>query len=192
MVDAGSIDAAAAEQAQAHPASLPAAGRAAGLTATPPTSRPPRPSVLGEVGGSFTVETTIDRRLQALAEQVIGDWLAREGDARREQAALVALGAGWRGAGHGRRPGLRARASSIAPRRRGASPARCSSSSSISPPSRGQSPDSPIEDAPLQIADWQPRDYSASYLGPTDLRTAFAQSLNPPPSGCRSRSGASR
>jgi penicillin-binding protein 1A len=40
------------------------------------------------------------------------------------------------------------------------------------------SPDNPVEDAPLQIADWQPQNYSDQYLGMTDLRTAFAQSLN--------------
>ena len=42
----------------------------------------------------------------------------------------------------------------------------------------GMSPDGPVEDAPLQIADWQPQNYADRYLGVTDLRTAFAQSLN--------------
>jgi membrane peptidoglycan carboxypeptidase len=32
-------------------------------------------------------------------------------------------------------------------------------------------------DAPLQLEGWQPRNYQERYLGPTDLRTAFAQSL---------------
>jgi membrane peptidoglycan carboxypeptidase len=39
-------------------------------------------------------------------------------------------------------------------------------------------PDSPIEDAPLEIGDWRPQNYADLYLGMTDLRTAFAQSLN--------------
>jgi membrane peptidoglycan carboxypeptidase len=39
-------------------------------------------------------------------------------------------------------------------------------------------PDSPIEDAPLEIGDWRPQNYADQYLGMTDLRTAFAQSLN--------------
>jgi membrane peptidoglycan carboxypeptidase len=40
------------------------------------------------------------------------------------------------------------------------------------------SPDSPIEDAPIQIGDWRPQNYSDRYLGRTTLRTAFAKSLN--------------
>ncbi|MGH6886135.1 MAG: penicillin-binding transpeptidase domain-containing protein, partial [Geminicoccales bacterium] len=42
----------------------------------------------------------------------------------------------------------------------------------------GISPESPVEDAPLQIGEWQPRNYAEHYLGPTDVRTAFAESLN--------------
>ena len=42
----------------------------------------------------------------------------------------------------------------------------------------GMSPDSPIEDAPLQIGEWRPRNYAEDYVGLTDVRTAFGQSLN--------------
>ena len=180
MVDAGSIDAAAAEQAQAHPAKLAllpveqlAYGYAADFVAAATHA------VLGEVGGSFTVETTIDRRLQMLAERTVGDWLAREGDALAvHQAALVALapdGAVLAMVG-GRDYAESQFNRAVQARRQPGSLFKLFVY--LAALRAGMSPDSPIEDAPLQIADWQPRDYSDSYLGPTDLRTAFAQSLN--------------
>ena len=180
MVDAGSIDAAAAEEAKAHPAKLAllpveqlAYGYAADFAAVAAHG------VLGEVGGNFTVETTIDRRLQILAERTVGDWLAREGDAlAAHQAALVAVapdGAVLAMVG-GRDYAESQFNRAVQARRQPGSLFKLFVY--LAALRAGMSPDSPIEDAPLQIADWQPRDYSDNYLGPTDLRTAFAQSLN--------------
>jgi membrane peptidoglycan carboxypeptidase len=42
----------------------------------------------------------------------------------------------------------------------------------------GITPHSLVDDAPLEIGDWRPRNYAERYLGLTDVRTAFAQSLN--------------
>ena len=123
MVDAGSIDAAAAEEAKAHPAKLAvlpveqvAYGYAADFAAAEAHA------MLGGVGGNFAVATTIDRRLQLLAERTVDDWLAREGDALAVASGGAGRhGAGWRGPGDGGRPRLRAEP--VQSRRAGAAPA---------------------------------------------------------------------
>jgi penicillin-binding protein 1A len=180
MVDAGSIDAAAAEEAKAHPAKLallpleqPAYGYAADFAAAEAHS------MLGGVGGNFMVATTIDRRLQTLAERTVDEWLARQGDAlAAHQAALVAMAPdGAVLAMVGGRDYVQSQFN------RAVQAVRQPGSLFklfvyLAALREGMSPDSPVEDAPLQIADWQPRDYSDHYLGLTDLRTAFAQSLN--------------
>ena len=93
MVDFGALDAAAAQAAKAQPAALAlppveqlAYGYAADFAAAEARA------MLGAVAGSFVVSTTIDRRLQLLAERTLEAWLEREGDALgAHQAALVAL-----------------------------------------------------------------------------------------------------
>src|SRR4051812_44201758 len=42
----------------------------------------------------------------------------------------------------------------------------------------GMSPDDPIEDKPLRIGNWQPKNYGDRYRGTMTLRDAFAQSSN--------------
>jgi membrane peptidoglycan carboxypeptidase len=44
--------------------------------------------------------------------------------------------------------------------------------------SNGYSPDSTMVDQPVEIGDWQPKNYDGEYRGRVTLRTAFAQSLN--------------
>ncbi len=43
---------------------------------------------------------------------------------------------------------------------------------------RGYTPDSVIEDAPISIKGWQPKNYEGGYMGPVTLTTALAKSLN--------------
>ena len=73
---------------------------------------------------------------------------------------------------------MRARPST-APPRPAASPARRSSCSSISPPSApGSTPDTPVDDRPIRLGDWTPRNYGDSYRGRITLRDAVAHSSN--------------
>jgi penicillin-binding protein 1A len=180
MMDAGSIDAATAEEAKAHPAELavlPVEQAAYGYAAD--FAAAAAHAMLGEVGGNFAVATTIDRRLQLLAERTVDDWLAREGGALAvQQAALVAMapdGAVLAMAG-GRDYAQSQFNRAVQARRQPGSLFKLFVY--LAALRAGMSPDSPVEDAPLQIADWQPQDYADRYLGLTDLRTAFAQSLN--------------
>jgi penicillin-binding protein 1A len=125
------------------------------------------------------VATTIDRRLQTLAERTVDEWLARQGDAlAAHQAALVAMapdGAVLAMVGGRDYAQSQFNRAVQAVRQPGSLFKLFVYLAALR---EGMSPDSPVEDAPLQIADWQPRDYSDHYLGLTDLRTAFAQSLN--------------
>ncbi len=42
----------------------------------------------------------------------------------------------------------------------------------------GMTPEDNIDDAPIQMGDWSPDNYTGKYLGPVSLKTALAQSLN--------------
>ena len=42
----------------------------------------------------------------------------------------------------------------------------------------GYTPDSVVVDQPIQIGDWEPKNYDGRYHGPVTLKSAFAQSLN--------------
>ncbi|TAN46909.1 MAG: PBP1A family penicillin-binding protein [Rhodospirillales bacterium] len=42
----------------------------------------------------------------------------------------------------------------------------------------GMTPEDTVDDAPIQMGDWSPDNYTGKYLGPVSLKTALAQSLN--------------
>ena len=180
MAASGVIGAAAAREAQARPAVLappPVEQAAFGYAADFAAAEARR--MLGKVSGSFGVATTIDRRLQSFAQRTIAEWLARNGDAlAAHQAALVAM------APHGAilaMTGGRDYAQSqfnrvVQARRQPGSLFKLFVY--LAALSAAISPDSLVDDAPLEIGDWRPRNYEERYLGLTDARTAFAQSLN--------------
>ena len=180
MVDAGAISAEQADEARAHPAELarpPLEQLAFGYVADFAAAE--ARAMLGDVTGDFVVVTTIDRRLQLLAQRTVEAWLAREGDAlAAHQAALVALaphgavlaivgGRDYRESQFNRAVQARRQPGSL-----------FKLFVYLAALRAGMSPDSPIEDAPLEIDGWQPHNYTEQYLGATDLRTAFAHSLN--------------
>jgi penicillin-binding protein 1A len=180
MVDFRAIDAAAARAAKEHPAELspppveqPAYGYAADFAAEEARA------MLGPLAGSFVVATTIDRRLQLLAERSVEQWLGRDGDdLGAHQAALVALAPdGAVLAMTGGRDYAESQFNRVVQARRQPGSA-FKLFVYLAALRAGIAPESPVEDAPLQIGDWQPRNYADHYLGPTDVRTAFAESLN--------------
>lgn len=180
MAGAGVVSTEAADEAKEHPAELAlppgeqlAYGYAADFVAAEARG------MLGEVAGDFVVTTTIDRRLQLLAQRTIEQWLAREGDALEvQQAALVALapdGAVLAMVG-GRDYGQSQFNRAVQAERQPGSVFKLFVY--LAALRAGMSPDSPVEDSPIQIGDWRPQNYSDRYLGSTTLRTAFAKSLN--------------
>ncbi|HEX2559049.1 PBP1A family penicillin-binding protein [Phenylobacterium sp.] len=129
--------------------------------------------------GDVAVRTTLDRRMQRRAEQIIAR--ALDGQGRRagaDQAALVAMrpdgrvvalvgGRRYQAGGFNRATQARRQPGSafklfvyLAALRAGASP------------------ESRVLDAPIDVNGWKPQNYDGRYRGEIDFRTAFAHSSN--------------
>ncbi len=127
----------------------------------------------GEIKAEATVETTLDRRLQRAAERAV----ARAG-LRQAQVALVAMHADGRvvamvgGRNYADSPFNRATQA----RRQPGSAFKLFVY--LAAMRSGLTPDSMIDDSPVDIAGWKPRNSDGRYLGRITLRQAFARSSN--------------
>jgi penicillin-binding protein 1A len=178
MVEAGFITAADAAGAEKEGAALPAAGR--------PGSRYFADWVADQIGDfagtadrDLTVRTTLDPRLQEMAEAAIGDTLTRYGakDAV-SQGALVALS-----------PDGAVRAM-VGGRDYGQSQFNRATQAQRQPGSAfkpfvylagleaGLRPTDRFVDAPIRIGNWQPHNYLNRYQGEMSLAEGLAQSIN--------------
>ena len=180
MVEAGFIDRPRAEAVLAQPAAL----------TFRPAPRPGRhfadwvrdqlPDYLGgHSGADLAVETTLDLDLQGAAETVIAERMAGAREAEGVgQVALVAMTGG--GAIRAMVGGLDYGASSynraIAALRQPGSAFKLFVY--LAALEHGLSPASRLDDAPLTVDGWQPRNYADRYRGPVTLREALAHSIN--------------
>jgi penicillin-binding protein 1A len=128
----------------------------------------------------LVVETTIDLPIQADAERAVQTVLSAPDATSRgvEQAALVALDGEGRvrafvgGEDYGDSQFDRAAA------------ARRQAGSSWKPfvyltaMENGFTPDTPVIDEPIRIGNWEPHNFTNRYLGPINVQTALAQSIN--------------
>ena len=134
---------------------------------------------VGRAGKDLIVRTTMDARLQRLAEQRLRAALAKDGKARRiSQAALVSMS-----------PDGSVRAL-VGGRDYGASQFNRAFQALRQPGSafklfvylaameNGLTPDDQFVDGPLRIGKWRPRNYGGNYLGSVTLREAMARSVN--------------
>jgi len=137
------------------------------------------PKLVGEVKESVVVETTINPALQRRAARLLRQMLARNGRKRRvSQGAIVMLGTDGAvkvmigGRNYTRNAFNRAVQAQRQP------------GSAFKPfvylaaLEEGFTPVSVIEDAPLKIGDYAPRNHTNRYYGPVTLTTALAKSLN--------------
>lgn len=127
----------------------------------------------GEIVRETTVKTTLDRRLQTAAERSV-----RSAGLRDAQVALVAM-----------RPDGRVVAM-VGGKKYADSPFNRATQAKRQPGSafklfvylaamrEGLTPDSLVEDTPVTIADWSPRNSDGRYEGKITLRRAFAKSSN--------------
>ena len=128
---------------------------------------------LGEPGDRAVIETTLDPRLQRLAERAVAR--ARLGGA---QAALVAMRPDGRivamvgGLDHRRSPFNRA----VQARRQPGSAFKLFVY--LAAVRRGVTPDELIADMPVAIGDWAPQNHDGEYRGILTVRDAFALSSN--------------
>ena len=132
-----------------------------------------------EGAGQIEVATTLDPELQKAAIRALTSVLSRQGDAvHATQGALVAM-----------RPDGRVVAM-VGGRSYKTSPYNRVTQAERQPGSafklvvylaaleHGYTPDTPVENAPLTIDGWTPRNYGNRYGPPVPLRHAFAQSSN--------------
>ncbi len=137
------------------------------------------PGYVGRDRGALHVVTTLDPARQRAAQAALGETLAAVGTARRiGQGALVALGpdgavrAMVGGRDHGRSVFNRA---TQARRQPGSA---FKTVVYLAAVEAGLGPDDTIEDAPITVAGWSPRNYDDEYRGPVTVRQGFAHSIN--------------
>ena len=127
----------------------------------------------GEIATETTVKTTLDPRLQRYAERAI-----RSAGLRQAQAALVAMRPDGRvvamvgGRDYGKSPFNRA----VQARRQPGSTFKLFVY--LAAMRAGMTPDSMVDDSPVEIAGWKPKNDDGRYLGQISLIRAFARSSN--------------
>jgi penicillin-binding protein 1A len=144
-------------------------------------------------GGQLTVRTTLDRDLQQAAIKALTSVLTGYGDgAHATQAALVAM-----------RPDGKVVAM-VGGRSYKSSPYNRATQAQRQPGSafklavylaameKGETPDTLVENSPVTIDGWSPKNYGGRYGGPITLRSAFAQSSNVAAVRVAERAGLSR
>jgi penicillin-binding protein 1A len=137
------------------------------------------PPVIGPNTGELVVYTTIDAGLQRAAQAAVEQILATEGrTAGAQQAAVAVIDT------EGRIRALVGGRSYAESQYDRAVKARRQPGSAFKPLvylaalERGWTPDTMVQDAPITVAGWSPRNDSGTYQGVISLRTALAQSVN--------------
>jgi membrane peptidoglycan carboxypeptidase len=180
MVEAGLLDAKRAEAARQAPARLAVpADRGSGQNYFADWVAERADRLIGPVAADFSLRTTLEPGLQTLAEQIVAEHLAEQGDALGvSQAALVALSLDGAVLAM---VGGRSYAESQFNR---ATQARRQPGSLfklfvyLAALEAGFGPDTILPDQPLTIGEWQPQNNDGRYRGRVSLRDAFAQSIN--------------
>ena len=180
MVDAGFITSAQMHAARREDATLAAAtGTRSGMRYFADWIADQLSDFAAAGGRDLTVVTTLDTRLQAEAEGVIADTIARDGArAAMSQGALVAMTP--EGAVRAMVGGLDYGSSQF----NRATQAERQPGSAFKPfvylagLEAGLRPDDRFVDMPIRIGNWQPRDYTGRYQGEMTLAEGLAQSVN--------------
>jgi penicillin-binding protein 1A len=178
MAEAGVITKAEAKRVR-DPRVLPASERLTGGTWFADWVAPQAREAFDADYGEVRVRTTLDARMQKLAQRLVQHWLAGEGRrVRASQAALVAMtpegevlalvgGRDYaksqfdRATQARRQPGSAFKLFTYYAALRG-----------------GATPDTLVDDSPLKLGKWSPENYDGRYSGPIPLRNAFARSSN--------------
>ncbi len=133
---------------------------------------------VGEPAQDLVVETTLDLPIEAAAEEAVRSGVASHTSQGVGQAALVAMD------GEGRIRAYVGGAVYADSQFDRANQGRRQAGSAFKPfvyltaMESGMKPTDPVVDEPITINGWSPRNYTNRYLGPIDLQTALAQSIN--------------
>lgn len=137
------------------------------------------PKLVGKLKSDLIVETTLDPRMQAIAEAELAKVMDAKGKKRKaEQAALVTLDH------NGAVLALIGGRSYAASQFNRAVTARRQPGSAFKPfvyitaMEHGLTPDTVVVDEPITIKGWRPKNYSGKHAGPVTLREGLARSIN--------------
>lgn len=137
------------------------------------------PGFVGEQDADLVVETTVDARLQRAVQRAVGEALAKaDGSARAGQAAAVVIDT------EGRIRAIVGGRSYADSQYNRAVKALRQPGSAFKPfvylaaLEAGMTPDTLIEDSPVSVNGWSPRNYSGDYAGIVTLSAALARSIN--------------
>jgi penicillin-binding protein 1A len=177
MVDAGYIDRKTADEAKTHTAILSPPPVEAGTWFSDWVAQEAQ-DVTGTFKGSMRVRTTLDSRMQGIAERVVGEALAEAADKNVSQAALVAMRPD--GAVVAMVGGRDYKASQF---NRAVQAQRQPGSAFklfvyLAALRSGLRPDDVIDASPLTVNGWQPDNYGAGHYGSMTMADAFARSVN--------------
>src|SRR5579871_5532106 len=179
MADAGFITEAQAKSTIASPAYTVKPAGAGSINYVADWIAEELDDLIGQIDDSITVQTSIDPKLQTIAESAVIDELAaKSGKFGVSQGALVAMTP--QGAVRAM-VGGRNYAESQYNR---ATTAKRQPGSAFKPfvyltaLEQGLTPDTVRQDAPLKLKGWSPENYSREYFGPVTLTQALAMSLN--------------
>ena len=134
--------------------------------------------LVGDPTEDMIVETTLDLTLQTQAERSVRRILDRDRSKGVQQAALVALD------GEGRVRAMIGGASYADSQFNRATDARRQAGSAFKPfvyltaLESGYTPETMVNDAPIRIGNWSPRNYSGEFAGEMTMANAVAQSTN--------------
>jgi penicillin-binding protein 1A len=135
--------------------------------------------LIGQIDESIVVQTSIDAKLQTIAEaSVIDELAAKSGKFQVSQGALVAMtpqGAVRALVGGKNYAESQYNRATTAKRQPGSAFKPFVYLTAIE---QGLTPDTVRQDAPLKLKGWSPENYSREYFGPVTLTQALAMSLN--------------
>ncbi len=137
------------------------------------------PATIGDTHADLIVETTVDKTLQMRAQEIVTQTLTQKGASfGATQAALTVLdGTGGVRAMVGGKDYAESQFNRVIKGRR-------QPGSAFKPfiylaaLNKGMSPNTLIDDAPITIGGWSPKNDNGQYAGPIPIRRAIAQSIN--------------
>jgi penicillin-binding protein 1A len=179
MVEAGYITEAQAKKAEAEPLGLRAQGEQSGYPYVVDWVADRLPDLIGEKHGDLVINTTIDPKIQKVAQVSLRRHLLEEGKAKHAtEGAIVVMGP--MGAVKAVVGGRSYRSS---PYNRAIKAMRQPGSAFkpfvyLTAMEAGYTPDSIAYDSPVTIKGWTPKNYEKRYRGKVTLRKALAESIN--------------
>ncbi len=179
MADAGFITEAQAKSTIASPAYAVKPAGAGSINYVADWVSEELDDLIGQIEQSIVVQTTIDPKLQAIAEAAVIDELAAKSTKFQvSQGALVAMtpqGAVRAMVGGRNYAESQYNRATTAKRQPGSAFKPFVYLTAIE---QGLTPDTVRQDAPLKLKGWSPENYSREYFGPVTLTQALAMSLN--------------